>query len=131
MSLPASLLQTVSKRQLLDRYGQHTQHCPKCLYGLVLVSRLISACKAVMASAFLGFCGRVNNFGVTRLAAGGLPTAATLAAVVVGVFASWLGHVCAEAITSAASFCTKGHILFCGGTLMSRPPWMQRGNRID
>jgi pheophorbide a oxygenase len=85
----------VSRRQLLDRYGQHTQHCPNCRSGLALVSRLLSVAKAVMAAAFLGLCGLAGQFGVTRLAGGGLPSAAALAAVVVGVFAAWLRHVCA------------------------------------
>jgi hypothetical protein len=92
---PAALPPQVSRRQLLDRYGQHTQHCPECRSGLALVSRLLSASKAVMAAAFLGLCGLVGQFGVTRLAGGGLPTAATLTAVVFGVFAAWLGRVCA------------------------------------
>jgi pheophorbide a oxygenase len=92
---PATLLPQVSRRQLLDRYAQHTQHCPECRSGLALVSRLLSASKAVVAAAFLGLCGLAGHFGVTRLAGGGLPTAATVAVAVVGVVAAWLGKVCA------------------------------------
>jgi hypothetical protein len=84
----------VSREQLLDRYGQHTRHCPDCRAGLAMATRVLGLSKALLAASFLALCCLAGQFGVARLVGGGLPTAAAVAAVAAGGFAAWLGRAC-------------------------------------
>jgi hypothetical protein len=59
----AGPIKPLSKRDLQDRWAQHTQHCVTCLAAMAAVRRRAQVAKAAATVLFAGLCAALGTFG--------------------------------------------------------------------
>jgi hypothetical protein len=59
----ATGLNLPSRREMMDRYSQHTQHCPTCLKGLEGLEKAVATLPYVGAALLVGLCALLGSAG--------------------------------------------------------------------
>ncbi|KIY99872.1 Rieske (2Fe-2S) domain protein [Monoraphidium neglectum] len=94
----AGPIKPLSKRDLQDRWAQHTQHCVTCLAAMAAVRRRAQVAKAAATVLFAGLCAALGTFGVPRILAGGAPALVAAAAAAGAAVALWVARRAAAAL---------------------------------
>lgn len=62
-------IKPLTKRDLQDRWAQHTQHCTACLAAMGQLRARAAAARAAAATMFAGLCAVLGTFGGSWAAA--------------------------------------------------------------